>query len=93
MHKSARFLLSSEGELYRRSFGGPYLKVVHSDQVSKLLHELHEGSYGMHTGGRSLAHEALTQGYWWLTMEVDAVKYTMNCQQFAPNIHQPPTPL
>lgn len=50
----------------------------------------------MHTGGRSLAHRALTQGYWWPTMEVDAVKYTkhcMNCQQFTPNIHQPAAPL
>lgn len=54
MHKSARFWLSPEGELYRRSFDGPYLKVVHLDQVRELLRELHEGSCGMHTRGRSL---------------------------------------
>lgn len=60
MHKLARFWLSSEGELYRRSFGGSYLKVVHPDRVRELLYELHEGSCGMHTRGRSLAHRALT---------------------------------
>lgn len=54
MHKSARFWLSPEGELYRRSFGGPYLKVVHPYQVRELLHDLHERSCGMHLAeGRS----------------------------------------
>ena len=57
-----------------------------------LLEKLHEGIYGSHMGGRSLAHRALTQGYWWPSMQkssLDYVKKYDQCQRYAPNIHQP----
>ncbi|RVW27161.1 Transposon Ty3-I Gag-Pol polyprotein [Vitis vinifera] len=37
--------------------------------------ELHEGICGNHTGGRSLAHRAHSQGYYWPTMKKDAAAY------------------
>lgn len=77
--KSARFWLSPSGSLYKRSYTGPYLKCVHPDQVLDLLTELHEGSCGGHTGGRSLAHRANTQGYWWPYMQKDAIRYVKKC--------------
>uniref|UniRef100_A0A2N9IVM6 Integrase catalytic domain-containing protein n=1 Tax=Fagus sylvatica TaxID=28930 RepID=A0A2N9IVM6_FAGSY len=43
-------------------------------------------------GGRSLAHRAISQGYWWPYMQTDALKYVRECdkcQRFAPMIHQP----
>ncbi|KAM2185677.1 hypothetical protein ACFX1Q_030654 [Malus domestica] len=43
-----------------------------------VLRELHEGMCGNHSGGRSLAHQALTQGYFWLYMARDAEQYGMN---------------
>uniref|UniRef100_A0A2N9J0F4 RNase H type-1 domain-containing protein n=1 Tax=Fagus sylvatica TaxID=28930 RepID=A0A2N9J0F4_FAGSY len=61
--KTARFWLSKDLKLYRRSFSGPYLLCVHPDIIEDLLYEIHEGICGSHTGGRSLAHRALTQGY------------------------------
>ena len=36
---------------------------VNPDQTESLLEEIHEGICGSHTGGRSLAHRAITQGY------------------------------
>ena len=36
---------------------------VNPDQTKSLLEEIHEGICGSHTGGRSLAHRAITQGY------------------------------
>uniref|UniRef100_A0A2N9J5A6 RNA-directed DNA polymerase n=1 Tax=Fagus sylvatica TaxID=28930 RepID=A0A2N9J5A6_FAGSY len=57
-----------------------------------LLYEIHEGICGSHTGGRSLAHRAMSQGYWWPFMQSDAVRYVRKCdkcQRFAPKIHQP----
>ena len=48
--------LSGDRKLYRRSFGGPYLSCLHPEKVGQLLAELHEGIYGSHVGGRSLAH-------------------------------------
>jgi ribonuclease HI len=63
--KAPSYWLSSEGNLYRRSFSRPYLLCVHLDLVDDLLFEIHEGICGSHTGGRSLAHRAMSQGYWW----------------------------
>ena len=66
--KATSYWLSEDSKLYRRSFSGPYLLCVHPDQTESLLEEMHEGICGSHTGGRSLAHRAITQGYWWLNM-------------------------
>ena len=62
--KAPRFWLSDDRKLYRRSFSGPYLLCVHLEASESFLEELHEGVCGSHTGGRSLSHRALTQGYW-----------------------------
>uniref|UniRef100_A0A2N9HQJ4 Uncharacterized protein n=1 Tax=Fagus sylvatica TaxID=28930 RepID=A0A2N9HQJ4_FAGSY len=90
--KALRFWLSKESKLYKRSFSGPYLLCVHPDIVEDLLFEIHEGICGSHTGGRSLAHRALTQGYWWPYMQKDAVTYVKKCdkcQRFSHSVHQP----
>ncbi|XP_075633842.1 uncharacterized protein LOC142606364 [Castanea sativa] len=87
-----RYWLSEEQKLYRRSYSGPYLLCVHPEAVEPLLEELHEGICGSHTGGRSLAHRAMTQGYWWPNMQRASQEYAKKCdqcQRFAPNIHQP----
>ena len=49
--KAPWFWMSEDKKLYKRSFSGP------------LLEELYEGIYGSYTGGRSLSHWAITQGY------------------------------
>ena len=66
--KATSYWLSEDSKLYRHSFSGPYLLCVHPDQAESLLEEMHEGICGSHTGGRSLAHRAITQGYWWPNM-------------------------
>ena len=69
------YWLSPDRKLYRRSFGGPYLLCIHLGKVNELLAELHEGVCGGHAGGRSLAHRAMTQGFWWPKMRNDAAEY------------------
>ena len=64
-----RYWLSGEQKLYKCSYSGPYLLCVHPEAVEPLLEELHEGICGSHTEGKSLAHRALTQGYWWPSMQ------------------------
>ena len=66
--KAPRFWLSEDRKLYKRSFSGLYLLCVHPEASKSLLEELHEGVCGSHTGGRSLSHQAITQGYWWSGM-------------------------
>uniref|UniRef100_A0A2N9HY76 Uncharacterized protein n=1 Tax=Fagus sylvatica TaxID=28930 RepID=A0A2N9HY76_FAGSY len=72
---ATRYWVSREGKLYKKSYTGPYLLCVHPDQVPNLLYEIHEGVCGSHTGGRSLAHKAIGQGYWWPYMQKDAAQY------------------
>ncbi|XP_062104043.1 uncharacterized protein LOC133815192 [Humulus lupulus] len=80
------------GTLYRKSFNGPYLRCLRPSEAKKLLEEIHEGTCGNHIGGRSLAHKALTAGYYWPYMMTEAQDYAKKCdkcQRFAPTIHQP----
>ena len=86
------YWLSKDRKLYHRSFGGPYLLCLHPEKVGQLLAELHEGVCGSHMKGRSLAHQAMTQEFWWPQMLKDAVEYARKCEQcqkHAPLIHQP----
>ena len=61
--KATSYWLSEDHKLHKRSFSGPYLLCVYPNQTESLLEEMHEGICGSHTGGRSLAHRAITQGY------------------------------
>ena len=61
--KAPNFLLSEDRKLYKRSFSGPYLFCVHPEASKSLLEELYEGVCGSHTGGRSLSHRVIIQGY------------------------------
>ena len=58
--KATSYWLSEDHKLYKRAFSGPYLLCVHPELTDSLLEELHEGICGSHTGGRSLAHRAIT---------------------------------
>ena len=90
--KATSYWLSEDHRLHKRSFLGPYLLCVHPDQTESLLEDMHEGICGSHTGGRSLAHRAITQGYWWPNMQREALEYVKKCdqcQRYAPSIHKP----
>ena len=79
--KAPQFWLSEDHKLYKRSYSGPYLLCVHPEASELLLEELHEGVCGSHTGGRLLAHRALTQGYWWSGIQKEAQVYVKKCDQ------------
>ena len=65
---AAQYWLLADCKLYRRSFGGSYLLCLHPKKVNELLSELHDGMCGSHVGGHFLAHQAMTQGFWWPQM-------------------------
>ncbi|XP_059668819.1 uncharacterized protein LOC132313899 [Cornus florida] len=83
-------------QLYRRSFSGPYLKCATPTEARQIMRTIHEGVCRNHSGGRSLAHKAMTQGYFWPNMARDAEEFSRRCdkcQRFGPLIHQPPEDL
>ena len=49
------------------------------EQGQYILAKLHEGICENHPGGRTLAHWAHTQGYYWPTMKSDATDYVKKC--------------
>ena len=73
------YWLSEYHKLYKHSFSRPYLLCVHPELTESLLEELHEGICGSHTRGRSLAHRAITQDYWWPNMQREALEYVKKC--------------
>ena len=90
--KAPRFWLSEDHKLYKRFYSGPYLLCTHLEASELRLEELHEGICGSYTGGRSLSRRAITQGYWWPSMQKETKEYAKKCdqcQRFALNIHQP----
>nr|CAN67947.1 hypothetical protein VITISV_002483 [Vitis vinifera] len=56
-------------------------KQAHKTRALYVLAELHEGVCGNHSGGRSLAHRAHLQGYYWPTMKKDATAYVKKCDK------------
>ena len=90
--KATSYWLPEDHKLYKRFFSGLYLLCVHPELTESFLEKLHEGICGSHTGGRSLAHRAITQGYWRPNMQREALEYVKKCdqcQRFALSIHQP----
>ena len=58
----------------------------------KVMEEVHSGSCGNHSGGRSLAVKFKRHGYYWPTMIGDCEKFARKCekcQRHAPTIRQP----
>ena len=70
--KAPWFQLSDDQKLYKKSFSGPYLLYIHPNAIKLLIEKLHERICRSHTGGKSLFHKALTQGYQWANMQREA---------------------
>ena len=78
--QSARFSLI-DGQLFKRSLDGPYVKCLTTEQGQYVLVELHKRICGNHLGGRTLEHKAHTQGYYWPTMKSDTANFVRKCDR------------
>ncbi|XP_026459181.1 uncharacterized protein LOC113359820 [Papaver somniferum] len=77
-----------EGEMHRKPVDlEPFLRCISTEEGQQILAEAHEGICGNHSGGRSLAHMILSQGYFCPYMQKNAKKYVQKCvpcQEHAP---------
>ena len=63
-------------KLYKRGFSQPYLRCVEEEEEAKfVLEEVHRGICGDHMGAKSLAKKIMRVGYFWPTMQQDAVDF------------------
>ena len=46
-----------------------------------VLREIHEGIYGNHSGPRSLVGKTIRAGYFWPTMQKDAIELIKKCDK------------
>ncbi|XP_022004051.1 uncharacterized protein LOC110901539 [Helianthus annuus] len=62
-----------------RSYLGPLLRCVDPEDANYLIHEVHEGICGIHTGPRMVVAKEMNAGYYWPGMHLDAVKVLRKC--------------
>ena len=85
-----------DGKLYRKAYGGALLRCLGTTEANEVMVEIHKGDCGEHQGGRKLFEELLRIGYYWPTMEKDAMDFVNkcnDCQIFGNRIHAPTVPL
>ena len=81
-----------DGILFRKSIAGSYLRCLDGDERRQVLQEMHDGSCGNHSGGRSLSNRTLRMEYYWPTFRHDASEYAKKCdacQRHAAMSHKP----
>nr|XP_027102846.1 uncharacterized protein LOC113724106 [Coffea arabica] len=69
--KAGRYTLRQD-LLYKRSYLGPWLRCITSEEGERILQDIHEGLCSAHVGYRMLVKKSLLLGYFWPTMRVDA---------------------
>ncbi|XP_022030488.1 uncharacterized protein LOC110931399 [Helianthus annuus] len=85
-----------DGELYRRSYLGPSLNCVDSEEAKYVIREIHEGICGMHSGPRTVVAKATNAGFYWPRMYETAseeIKRCDNCQFHAFITHRHKHPM
>ncbi|GAV78088.1 RVT_3 domain-containing protein, partial [Cephalotus follicularis] len=80
VYRANKFQLR-EGVLYKRSFSFPWLRCLAPQEADYALKEVHEGVCGNHTGGKTLSHKLVRQGYNWPTLHQDAVDLVRRCDK------------
>ena len=78
--KAAKFTVLND-TLYKRGFSMPYLKCADEDEAKYILEEIHEGICGDHASSRSLVSKVIRTGYFWPTMQADAVELVKRCDK------------
>ncbi|XP_070004977.1 uncharacterized protein [Nicotiana sylvestris] len=79
--KAARFSLDENGTLYRRTFDGPLAVCLGLGDTDYVLREIHEGTYGNHSGADSLVRKVIVSGYYWDSMEKDTKDFVRKCDK------------
>jgi len=76
--RAAHFIIIDDF-LYIRGYSPTYQHCVTAPKAEYVLKEIHEGICGNHAGARSLAGKALRAGYYWPTLQKDALHLIQTC--------------
>ena len=84
LRRDSVWFIMYQGQLYKRGFSMPLQRCITDFESTRLIEELHEGSCGNHLGARALSREAMRRGYYWPTMNADAVSKVCPSYQLTP---------
>ena len=76
--RAARFTVLND-ELYKKGYSQPYLRCIEGEEAKYVLEEVHGGVCGDHMGAKSLVRKIMRTGYFWPTMQQDAVEFVKKC--------------
>jgi len=65
--------------MYKRNHDMVLFRCVEAKEAELILQEVHEGTFGTHMNGHSMARKILRAGYFWMTMENDCCKPVRKC--------------
>jgi hypothetical protein len=85
-----------DGQLYKRSTSGVFMKCISQVDGIEILREIHEGECGHHAAARSLVAKAFRHGFYWPTAKANAdriVELYQGCQMYSKQTHMPATAL
>jgi hypothetical protein len=68
-----------DGQLYKRSTLGVFMKCISQVDRIEILREIHEGECGHHTAARSLVAKVFRHGFYWPTAKADADRIVELC--------------
>ena len=92
---SAKFFLSNR-ILYKRNHDSTLLWCVDKKEAEKIMEDMHDGIFGTHFDGHTMAKKIIRVGYYWSTMETDYHRHSRTChrcQIYTDKVHVPPIPL
>ncbi|KAA3469612.1 RNA-directed DNA polymerase [Gossypium australe] len=81
---------------YKRRKDQVLLRCVDVVEAKKILEEVHEGVFGTHVNGFTMARQIMIFGYYWSTIEGNCINYAKRChkcQIYGDKIHVPHLPL
>ena len=92
---SAKFFLSN-GILYKHNHDSTLLRCVDKKEAEEIMQDMHEGVFGTHSSGHTMAKKILRAGYYWSIVEADCHYHLRTYHKFqiyADKVHAPPVPL
>jgi hypothetical protein len=81
-----------DGQLYKRTTLGVFMKCISQVDGIEILREIHEGECGHHAAARSLVAKVFRHGFYWPTAKADAdriVELCQGCQIYSKQTHMP----
>lgn len=67
----------------RKDFNGALLRCINTDQVDKMIKELHDGPDGGHSLVRTTAMKIMRARYYWSSLFNDYHRYVKKCEKCA----------